>query len=149
MPEPPDPSVSPEFGSTGDDPDPSTTGPGLGTSESSSTGEGSNEPEAKDVVWTNAQITPGCFLFVDTQTLGIEVTWIEADGQVILRFDAARHIDFVGPAWAFTQEFVGMLEDGRYIGTWSYAECNVTQAPELCPAYGGCTGAANFEITTP
>ena len=57
--------------------------------------------------------------------------------------------EFSGQTWVFTQEFVGTVDDGHFTGTWSYVECNETAMPDSCPADGGCTGTATFDITIP
>ena len=160
--------------------DASTTGMGSDASTSEvSTGSGSSESGAEEessstggaadnVVWSDVDITAGCFLFVDPDTLGTSASWEDADGQVTVVFDALETIDFegmidgegltlhtedsdtfAGDTWVFTQNVEGTIADGHFTGTWSYSECNMTQAPDSCPADGGCSGTATVDITLP
>ncbi len=153
-------------GTDGDTTETSDEGTDTGSSGSDSSGS-SGGGDTAEVAWTGMDITPGCFLFNDPDILGTVAQWQEADGAATLTFEgseiqytgsleaepieigAATAGDFAGDTWVFTESFVGAIEDGHFIGTWSYSECNETQAPETCPADGGCLGTASFDITLP
>ncbi|MGH1348421.1 MAG: hypothetical protein ACRBN8_43110 [Nannocystales bacterium] len=142
------------------------------SSEGSESGEETGTGGATQMVeveWTNEDIVEGCFLFVDPTVLGTAAVWDEQlDDTASLVFDALDAIEFSGPStrpelvlgsedsdvfagdtWVFTQTFDGTVTDGHFTGTWSYSECNQTQAPDSCPADGGCSGTADFDITLP
>lgn len=118
--------------------------------------------------WTEVVITPACFLFYDPSILGSEAVWTDDGGAITLVFDgnpapvfsgsftgdaltlvAENDNDYNGDIWKTTQTIEATLADGTLSGTWSYSECDSTNAPESCPADGGCTGVASFTAVVP
>jgi hypothetical protein len=140
------------------------TDTGTGTGDT-----GSPPGQPVTLVWTNQVTTPFCFTFSSPLWLGTDATYADDGGQVTLDFwQPVWAADFTGSwsgvdltvtdveifllgadEWQTTETLTGTLSGNTVTGTYLYTECDFTNAPQTCPADGGCEVTADFSFDLP